>query len=91
MAHMMETMAYAGEVPWHGLGKKVLNDLTPEQMMKEAGVDWHVEELETFGEFNGDKIPTGKKALVRETEGRVLTEVGANWHVVAWRCILLVL
>lgn len=82
MAHMMETMAYAGEVPWHGLGKKVLNDLTPEQMMKEAGVDWHVEELETFVEFNGDKIPTGKKALVRETDGRVLTEVGANWHPV---------
>ena len=82
MAHMMETMAYAGEVPWHGLGKKVLNDLTPEQMMKEAGVDWRVEELESFVEFDGKKIPTGKKALVRETDGRVLTEVGANWHPV---------
>ena len=30
MAHMVETMAYAGELPWHGLGTKVLDDLTPE-------------------------------------------------------------
>ena len=33
MAHAVETMAYAGEVPWHGLGKQVLPDLTPEQML----------------------------------------------------------
>ena len=31
-------MAYAGEVPWHVLGRKVSNDLTPEQMVKAAGV-----------------------------------------------------
>ena len=29
MAHMVETMAYAGEVPWHGLGVEVPYDLTP--------------------------------------------------------------
>ena len=28
MAHNVETMAYAGQVPWHGLGKKVPPDLT---------------------------------------------------------------
>ena len=43
MAHMVETMAYAGELPWHGLGVKVIDDLTPEQIMKKAGVDWEVE------------------------------------------------
>ena len=37
MAHMVETMAYAGEVPWHGLGVKVSNDLTPQQMMDAIG------------------------------------------------------
>ena len=40
---MVETMAYAGELPWHGLGVKVIDDLTPEQMMRKAGVDWEVE------------------------------------------------
>ena len=30
MAHQVETMAYAGEVPWHGLGVKVDNNMSPE-------------------------------------------------------------
>ena len=80
MSHMVETMAYAGEVPWHGLGKRVHNDLTPDQMLVEAGLDWEVVEVPSFVEFNGDKIPTGKKALVRSTDGRVLTNTGENWH-----------
>jgi hypothetical protein len=41
-------MAYAGEVPWHGLGKEVPNDLTPEQMLKAAGLDWTVEKIPAF-------------------------------------------
>jgi len=42
MAHEVETMAYAGEVPWHGLGNKVTSDMTPNQMLVEAGLDWTV-------------------------------------------------
>ena len=42
MAHEVETMAYAGEVPWHGLGVKVDDTLTPQEMMKAAGLDWTV-------------------------------------------------
>ena len=40
MSHELEiidgnaAMAYAGNVPWHGLGKKVSNDLTPLQMLR---------------------------------------------------------
>lgn len=80
MAHMVETMAYAGEVPWHGLGVPVSNDLTPAQMMEKAGVDWRVQEVESFVEFNGDRIPTGQKSLIRETDGKILTNVGKDWH-----------
>jgi len=43
MAHLVETMAYAGETPWHGLGVPVLNDLTPDQMLVKAGLDWTVD------------------------------------------------
>ena len=32
MSHEVETMAYAGETPWHGLGVPVSNELNPEQM-----------------------------------------------------------
>jgi phage/plasmid-like protein (TIGR03299 family) len=80
MAHMVETMAYAGELPWHGLGTKVSNDLTPQQMMEKAGVDWKVHEVESSVEFNGNKMPTGQKSLIRETDGKILTNVGKDWH-----------
>ena len=82
MAHQVETMAYAGEVPWHGLGVPVSNDLTPVQMMEKAGVDWTVQECESFVDFNGERISTGQKALVRSTDGRVLTNVGKDWNPV---------
>lgn len=82
MAHQVETMAYAGEVPWHGLGEKVSNDLTPVQMMKKAGCDWEVLEVESFVEFDDRKIPTGQKSLVRSTDGKILTNVGPDWNPV---------
>ena len=63
MSHEVETMAYAGEVPWHGLGVPVSNDLTPTMMMEKAGLDWRVEEVPTYADWNGEKIPTGKKLL----------------------------
>lgn len=82
MAHLVETMAYSGSVPWHGLGVPVSNDLTPAQMMEKAGLDWKVRELESFVEFDGQRLPTGQKSLIRETDGRILTNVGENWNPV---------
>jgi len=41
--HLVETMAYAGDVPWHGLGKK-LQALQPIDVWKtQAGMDWQIE------------------------------------------------
>ena len=79
---MVETMAYAGEVPWHKLGVSVSNDLTPVQMMDKAGLNWKVREVESFVEFDGKRIATGQKSLVRETDGKILTNVGADWNPV---------
>ena len=86
MAHELEIvngeaqMAYAGDLPWHGLGTKVSNDLTPQQMMQKAGVDWKVREVESFVEFDGKRMATGQKSLIRETDGKILTNVGKDWH-----------
>ena len=88
MAHELEIvngvaqMAYVGDEPWHGLGTKVSNDLTPTQMMQKAGVDWQVQEVESFIEFNGERKKTGQKSLVRSTDGRILTNVGEGWNPV---------
>ena len=82
MAHLVETMAYAGELPWHGLGVKVLPDLTPEQILKEAGLDWEVEMIPAFADIRGKKVAVGKSALVRSSDDRVLTVVSDDWHPV---------
>lgn len=42
MAALIETMAYVGQVPWHGLGNEVSEDITLEEFQKQAGLDWTV-------------------------------------------------
>lgn len=82
MAHMVETMAYAGEVPWHGLGKRVLPDLTPEQMMEAAGVNWTVRKVPAFANVDGRQVSVGRSALIRESDNKVLDVVGDDWNPV---------
>ncbi len=80
MAHMVETMAYAGEVPWHGLGTPVPSDLTPEQFMVKAGLDWDVEKEDILTR-SGIKVKN-KQALVRSSDGAILDVVGTGWNPV---------
>ena len=77
MTHMVETMAYAGEVPWHGLGVEVPYDLTPEQMLEKAGLDWTVEKVDLF--YGDGKLVPGKKGLIR-SDGKYLDTIGDNWN-----------
>ena len=80
MAHMVETMAYAGELPWHGLGVKVPEDLTPNQMLQAAGLDWQVEKHATYYTKNGCNYVTDSKALVRASDNKLLTMVSDDWN-----------
>ena len=82
MAHNVETMAYAGEVPWHGLGVPVSNDLTPVQMMEKAGLNWTVEQIDSYVNVGDKQIPTGMKSLVRSSDNKVLTNIGQVWNPV---------
>ena len=83
MSHEVETMAYAGRVPWHGLGTKVAADLTPRQMQKQAGLDWSVVKCPSFVTVDGDIIETGTNALLRESDNSVLSpSVGDGWEPV---------
>lgn len=74
----IETSATVGKCPW-GIGTEVNNDLTPVQMMQKAGVDWSVEKVPTYADYNGEKIATGMEALVRSSDNSVLTQVGGAW------------
>lgn len=72
MAHEVETMMYAGAVPWHGLGKKVAGLQTAEEAIVAAGLDWDVELVPIYTR-NGDfkKVPD-KMAVRRAKDQRVL-------------------
>lgn len=78
-------MAYVGETPWHGLGKRVPADLSPEQMLVAAGLDWSVEKRpigfkNEKGNFIAIKGPQAKQALVRTSDNTVLDIVGRHWN-----------
>jgi len=44
--HLVQTMAYAGEVPWHGLGNPLAPNQPLEVWAKQAGMDWRIESAE---------------------------------------------
>ena len=88
MAHEIEMigdvaqMAYAGDVPWHGLGTRVPADLTPDQMLEAAGLDWKVSKVPAYYEVDGEKFPIGQSALVRDMDGKMLDVVSDDWNEV---------
>ena len=44
MAHSVETMAYTGQTPWHGLGEQLPKKQTIEVWAQAAGMDWQIKE-----------------------------------------------
>jgi len=44
--HLVQTMAYAGDVPWHGLGNQLAPNQPLEVWAKQSGMDWKIEESE---------------------------------------------
>lgn len=88
MAHEIEIvdgkvqMAYAGSVPWHGLGVQVPADLSSDQMLEAAGLNWTVEKVPAYAEIAGKQVSVGHSALVRSTDNKVLDIVSNDWNPV---------
>lgn len=88
MAHMIEEingkaqMAYAGDVPWHGLGVQVPADLTPAQMLEAAGLNWSVTKIPAYAEVAGKQVKIGQSALVRSMDDSILDVVSDDWNPV---------
>lgn len=86
MAHELEfvngeaSMAYAGGLPWHGLGVSVPTDLTPQQMLEAAQLDWTVEKIPAYAEVGGERVAVGKSALVRSRDNAILDVVSDDWN-----------
>ena len=66
MSHKVESMAYAGDVPWHGLGEAVSGDLSAKDMLKKARLNWSVARKPLTAAGN---IPVPEHfALVRDSD-----------------------
>lgn len=90
MAHEVETMAFAHETPWHGLGVRVSPDMTPDEFLVAAGLNWQVEKRPLFLGDQADPehalpsaTPLSRRfGLVRATDGRLFDIVGKDWKPV---------
>lgn len=89
MAHNLEMingdaqMAYAyrneSDLPWHGLGTKVSNDLSPLQMLEAAGLNWRVNTQPCFTMIDDKRVKIGKQALVRDSDNQILDIISDDW------------
>lgn len=88
MSHEIEYLngkychVYNGEKPWHGLGVEVSDDLTPQEMLRAAGLDWKVKLRQLYYDAGGQRVKVGNKALVRDVDGKALTVVSKDWNPV---------
>lgn len=88
MAHALEIindqaqMAYVGKTPWHGLGVKLEEGVTPQEMMVAAGLDWSVEKVNMYYGMQDEIKVEGKQALIRSTDSKLLDIVGVDWNPV---------
>lgn len=78
MPHLVETMMYAGAVPWHGIGQNVAPTITCREAIKAAGLDWTVAKIR--GSIRNPVLSShndiAAHAIVRMSDGRVLGTVG---------------
>jgi phage/plasmid-like protein (TIGR03299 family) len=96
--HLVKSMAYVGETPWHGLG----NQLSPRQPIevwaKQAGMDWTIEASEVryvAGGSNGSGNSIGsihafpeQRVLYRSDTKEPLSVVSSRYQVVQPKDIL---
>jgi len=86
MVAAVETMAYAGETPWHGLGVKVEDNLTPQEMLVAAGLDWTVSKRHLFTHADPDVNASddligvdGYSVLVRDSDNKTFGPCGPRF------------
>ena len=69
MAHEVQTMAYIGDEPWHGLGNKLSPNQPIEVWAKQAGMDWTIESSEVSYYANH---AAGGKLIMPFSDNKVL-------------------
>lgn len=88
MAHEVESMMYAGQVPWHGLGTYVGDKaVDAATAMKESGLDWRVKKVPLTASFVGNDGRNYESktdeyfGVVRNTDLKMLGVVESRYQV----------
>lgn len=80
MVDAVQTMAYVGDTPWHGLGNALSEAVGVDEMTKAAGIDWAVAQHPVFIEVNGQrKSVPNKVAVTREDTLDILSVSSTAW------------
>lgn len=85
--HLVQTMAYSGTKPWHGLGNRLVAGQPIELWRQSAGMDWVIEESEVrfvtskSGMHTVDAFPQ-QKVLYRSDNRAPLAVVSKRFQVV---------
>ncbi|MCX3006575.1 DUF932 domain-containing protein [Acinetobacter baumannii] len=69
MAHQIETMAYVGQTPWHGLGNQLTQNQPIEVWAQQAGMDWRIESSDVSYMAENER---GQNIIMPFSEQRVL-------------------
>ncbi|MFV5613216.1 DUF932 domain-containing protein [Acinetobacter baumannii] len=69
MAHLVETMAFVGDTPWHGLGNPLSPNQPIEVWAQQAGMDWRIESSNVSYMAKNER---GQNILMPYEEQRVL-------------------
>lgn len=69
MAHLVETMAFVGQTPWHGLGNQLTQNQPIEVWAQQAGMDWRIESSDVSYMARNEK---GQSIIMPFEEQRVL-------------------
>lgn len=69
MAHHVETMAFVGQTPWHGLGNQLPQNQPIEIWAQQAGMDWRIESSNVSYMAKNER---GQNILMPYEEQRVL-------------------
>ena len=82
MAHEVEQMAYANEVPWHGLGFNISADATIEQWQTAAGLDWTVKKAPVLYVNGSQHVFKDRFVLYRDTDSKPMGIAAGRYKIV---------
>ncbi len=86
MAHLVESMAYVGDTPWHGLGNRLTAHQPIKTWLTEAGMDWHIAQSDVLFNIAPDGLHirphADAKVLYRSDTLEPLSVVSKRYKVV---------